>query len=137
MSMKFKSVACPAPSVGADYSNEEDILVPDQGLSLREILERFTRGESLPVGQPTEYGEDEDFDNPMNVDLEKAANMDLVEKQEFVERLQDYQTRYDAQEKRKEKDALEASEKAKKLAEEKRIRIAAKKLAKRSSGGQA
>lgn len=131
--MKFKSSAIPNPSLGEDYSQVEDIVVPDQSMSLEEILVRFTRGEPLQVGFDAEFGSEE-MDNPLNVDLEKLANSDLVDKEEFIRSLKELQGRYNKQEK----------EKADKLAAEKlaafekkdalRIKRAAKKLAEQSSG---
>lgn len=126
--MKYKLSSLPEPSLGEDYSNEVDQVVPDQSMSLEEILTRFVRGESLPVGMEVQEGDDSD--NPLNVDLEKLANSDLVDKEEFVGKLRDLQARYDAQEKKK---AAELEEKKRKEFAEKdakRIRMAARKLAK-------
>ena len=37
--------------------------VPDMSLSIRDILERFSRGQSLPVGRDGVYDDDPDFDD--------------------------------------------------------------------------
>lgn len=104
----------PAPSDGVDFSKEESVVVPDQSMSLQEILERFTRGEPLPVMHETQYGDD-DLDNPLNEDLEKMANADLVDKAEYRDRLKEVQVNYEKQEKIKSaKKAKEAAEMAEK-----------------------
>lgn len=134
--MKWISKSIPVPSEGQDFSNAVDQLVPDQSMSLQEIIKRFTRGEALPVGMETNPG-DEDLDNPLNVDLEKLANADLVDKDEYKDKLKEVQRKYDAQEKAKAKKKAEADKAAVKAADEERIRLAAEKLAKESSGKSA
>lgn len=54
---------------------EDSITVPDMALSVRDIIERFTRG-NLEI-PPVEYGEDEDIDAPMDSieDLVDAQNI--------------------------------------------------------------
>lgn len=121
--MKFRTRAIPEPSKGLDFSKEIVLVVPDQSLSLEEILERFTRGEELPVKFDGEYLEESD------VDLEKLGKFDLVEKAEYVEKLKAVQADYAAQEAEKQRAEDEARAKAAQLAYEKKVRIAAKKLA--------
>lgn len=105
MVMKFRSNAIPNPSVGKSYEGEIELTVPDQTMSLREILERFTRNEPLPIGKEVSYHESED-------DLEKIQHMDLVDRAEYVEKLKETQRKYDKQEKaRKEKERLEIRKK--------------------------
>lgn len=129
--MKYKINAIPEPDLGVDYSNEIDAVVPDQSMSLEEILQRFTRGEQLPIGMEVSEG-DESGDNPLNMDLEKIANSDLVDKEEFIGKLRDIQKRYDTQEREKrEAEAKRKQEEFEKL-DQKRIRMAARKLAKES-----
>lgn len=128
--MKFKKSSIPEPSVGTDFSQEIDQVVPDQSMSLEEILTRFTRGEQLPVGMEVQEGDESD--NPLNVDLEKLANSDLVDKEEFIGKLKDLQDRYNQQEKAKaQAEAKRKQEEFEKL-DQKRIRMAARKLAKES-----
>lgn len=135
--MKYKLSSIPEPALGVDYSEEVDLVVPDQSMSLEEILYRFTRGESLPVGFDVNFDEDSDMSNPLNVDLEKIANSDLVDREEFIDKLKDVQRRYNEQEKAKaEAEAKRKEEEFKKL-DEKRIRLAARKLAKESSNKSA
>lgn len=112
--MNFKSIACPNASRGEDGGRKK-VVVPNQSLSLQDILERFTREEALPIGRDIEYHESDD-------DLEKVQHMDLVDREEFIERLRDTQGRYEKQEKHKAKalrDKLvdEAKAEAKKEAE--------------------
>lgn len=93
--MKFKSYATPAVSVGV-LTRAKKIVVPNQAMSIHEILERFTRNEQLPIGKDVQYHESED-------DLEKISHMDLVDRAEYVEKLQETQKLYQAQEAKKEK----------------------------------
>lgn len=98
--MKFKSIAIPVASQGEDFTDVIDQVVPDQSMSLEEILHRFTRNESLPVAMQAEYGDD-DIENPLNVDLEKMATADLVDKEQFTDQLKEVKKAYEKQEKEK------------------------------------
>lgn len=108
--MKYKSVSLPAPSKGTEAKGPE-LVAPNQALSLRQILERFTRNQAVPVGRDHSYDEGED-------DLEKVAHMDLVDKAEFVEKLKQTQKDFEKQEKAK------AAAQRKKLEDEERQKIA-------------
>lgn len=115
--IKYIGKAWPTPSKGVDYSDEIVITVPDQSMSLQEILERFTRGESLPIEHEGSEGETD-----LGFDLEKMRSVDLVDRQEFIDKMKDIQNRY-ADKERAEKNALEQKEQAeKKAALEKEIR---------------
>lgn len=92
--MNYKSVASPAPSVGLAITGKK-LVVPNQAMSLQEILMRFTRNEQLPIGKDLQYHESED-------DLEKVLHMDLVDREEFVDKLKETQKFYKAQEAKKE-----------------------------------
>lgn len=92
--MKYKSIASPEPSVGL-VCPEKKSVVPSMALSLEEILRRFTRGEPLNIGR----GDPEYDDGPD--DLEKVANMDLVDREEYIDKLKATQKAYDKQESRK------------------------------------
>lgn len=92
--MKYRSIATPAPSVGSRTGSKK-LVVPNQTMSLEEILKRFTRGESLEIGK------DGTFDDEGDDDLEKVANMDLVDKAEFVDKLKQTQKDFEKQEKEK------------------------------------
>lgn len=129
--MIFKSIAIPEPSEGLDFTDVVDQVVPDQSMSLEYILKRFTRGEPLPIGHEVSYGsESEGF---LDVDLEKLAASDLVDKAEYIEKLNEVKSAYEKQEKQKAQNARADAEAKAKAAEEKRIRIAARRLAKESS----
>lgn len=123
--MRFVSRACPVSQGGEDYTNVEKIVVPDQGLTLKEILERFTRGEALPVGKDAQYGDD-----TMDVDLEKIKHLDLVDRQEFYEKLDEVKQKWQRQEKAKEKTEAEKRKAEEKAAFDKKVRLAARKIAK-------
>lgn len=125
--MKYKSVSIPAPSKGADYSKEVDQVVPDQSMSLEEILRRFTRGEAVPAGH------DVAFDDDSDIDMEKLATADLVDKAEMAQQMRDVQSKFDEQEKSRKAAEKKAKDEADKKAEQKRINLAARKLAKGNS----
>lgn len=91
--MKFKSIANPSTSEGRLPIGKK-ITVPDQTMSLEEILSRFTRGEAVAVGRDINYHESDD-------DLEKVSRMDLVDKEEYIDRLKQTQRTYQEQEKAK------------------------------------
>jgi hypothetical protein len=114
--MRYKSVAVPGPSVGAPGIKVKKVQ-PNMALSLEEILERFTRGESLEIGA----GEGQYDDGPE--DLEKMAHADLVDKAEAAEAFKGTQKKYKKQEADK---AKKEKERLDKLAVEK---LAADKLA--------
>lgn len=84
--MKFKGIAIPQPWPGVMIEGPKQV-VPDQSLSLREILARFTRNEALPIGSTTHYGSDgaidPESDSEFNIDVEKARYWDLTEKDDF------------------------------------------------------
>lgn len=104
--MQYKSIAVPAPSEGHKPLKLK-LTVPNQSMSLQEILERFTRGEPLPIGQQIEYHESDD-------DLEKLKTMDLVDREEFIDKLKKTQKDFEQQERKKaEKQQRQAVEKAK------------------------
>lgn len=107
---RFKSKSIPPISPGYDCTHQVKEVVPDQSMSLREILERFTRGEAVPIGKEGTF--DEDSDSEDSVDLEKMGKADLVDKEEYYAKLQDTKNAYEKQEKAK-------NAKAAKLAKEK------------------
>lgn len=115
--MNFKSIASPAPSPGVPGGRPK-LVTPDMSISLEEILRRFTRGEPLEIGRDgLQYDDDGD------VDLEKLKHMDLVDRQEFAEKLKATTKQYEKEQKAREK---REKERLDKLAVEK---IAADKLA--------
>lgn len=130
--MQYKKSSLPEPWEGVDYTNEIDQVIPDQSMTLEEILTRFTRGETLPVGMEFADG-DEEGDNPLGVDLEKVKNSDLVDKAEFIEKLKDVQRQFDEQEQKKAADKKAAEAKAFAEKDAKRIRMAARKLVAKDS----
>lgn len=92
--MKYKSIAAPQLPKGLTFRGKS-LVVPNQSMSLEEILSRFTRGEPLEIGR-----EGAQYDDGPE-DLEKVSHMDLVDRAEFVDKLKQTQKRYDKQEARK------------------------------------
>lgn len=97
--MIYKSLASPGVSPGLVIKDKK-IVVPNQSMSLHEILERFTRNEELPIGRDVQYHESED-------DLEKIAHMDLVDREEYADKFRETQKAYKKQEAAKQKAAKE------------------------------
>lgn len=137
--MVSKANAFPKPWDGVSFEGVKDQVVPDQSLTLKEILTRFVRGEALPVGQKHTYGSDGSIDpeseSNFNVDLEKAKHWDLTEKAEFRDAVMAERERLGKVEASKKKDADEKKALADKAAFDKKVRIAAKKYAKQYPGG--
>lgn len=96
------------------------LVVPDQSLSLREILKRFTRHEALPIGSNTHYGSDgsidPESDSEFNIDVEKARYWDLTEKDDFKAMVYAEKARHEKIEKAK-ADKVKAANAAKQKAE--------------------
>lgn len=120
---------------GLDLSDEEVLVVPDQSMSLEEILHRFVRGDELNIGGDIGYGDnqDEDLDNPLSVDVEKIRHMDLVELDELRERVQDARKRFETDEKDRKAKAEAEAEKRSKEREEAEERKFEERMAKRQS----
>ena len=128
--MKFRAVAIPDVDPGIDYSEVKVEVVPNQALSLREILTRFSRGESMDVGFSGRFG-GEDADTDESVDLEKLRDFDLVEKEDFVKKQKEVAAKFEAQENRKKAMAEKKAAEEKAAADEERIE---KEVEKRSRG---
>jgi len=67
----------PVKVTGKSFVGVKRCTVPNQSMSLREILERFVKRESLPLVHEGQY--EERFG-----DLEKVANMDIVDQKEYA-----------------------------------------------------
>jgi hypothetical protein len=76
---------------GQDYSKESKLTVPNQAMSLQEILNRFVRNEPLAIGKDVNYHESDD-------DLEKLARLDPVDKMAYIQKMQEVQDKFQAQE---------------------------------------
>jgi hypothetical protein len=97
--MKYLSVSVPVPSLGIKSVGPK-LVQPNMAMSLQEILQRFVRGEKVPVGMGDgQYDDGEE-------DLEKMAHADLVDKAEHAEKMKQVQKQY-----KKQQRELEAAEK--------------------------
>lgn len=118
--MRFKSQAFPSPSEGMRTTTGKQVQ-PNQAMSLETILERFTRNEPVAVGKDVQFHDSDD-------DLEKVKNMDLVDREEFIDKLKRTQKEY--------KNQLESEEKAaRKAANDKILEEEKAKLAKQKKEG--
>lgn len=109
--MKYISKSVPELSQGLSFEGVEELTVPNQSMTLQEILQRFVRKEKLPVGKEVSFSES-------NYDLEKLSSMDLVERDEFIAEQKRVAARFERQQKAKaeaEAQRLAALEAAKKL----------------------
>jgi len=115
--MKFRAISIPTPAKGQGNFPPKQVQ-PNQSMSLEEILERFTRGEPVAVGRDIQYHESDD-------DLEKVKNMDLVDREEYMDKLKQTRKDFDKQEKKK----ADAGRKAarEKIEEEERAKLAKEK----------
>jgi len=121
--MKFKALSSPPVSKGQAGGRKKQV-VPDQAMSLEEILKRFVRNEPLPVGRQGLYHEGED-------DLSKLDDMDPTEKKEYADRLRQTQREYKEQQRVK-RVKIETEERAKIAA-----KLAAEIAAKAAAGKKA
>lgn len=71
------------PKVPGVVNEEASLTVPNQSMTIPEMMERFNNGLSVPVST-MEYGDDEDDDDPLPIvqDL-----MDIEEAREFARRI--------------------------------------------------
>lgn len=118
----FKAIAWPDASKGESFEGQPVLVVPNQSLSLQDIIERFTRGEAVPVGNDVNFHDSDD-------DIEKIRHMDLVDREEFMNSLERIQERYKEFEQRKAKEQAEkiAAETRAKIEAETRAKVAAEK----------
>lgn len=102
--MKYISKAIPGVALGIKTTGKS-LVVPNQALSLQEILARFTRGEPLAIGREGQYHESED-------DLEKISRMDPVDQEEFRQKWSETQQLYEQQENTRKENRRKKYEKA-------------------------
>ncbi|AZL82664.1 hypothetical protein [Apis mellifera associated microvirus 34] len=112
---------------------EKDQVVPDQSMSLREILTRFVRREALPVSKATFYGSetgiDPDSESHFNVDQEKAQYWDFTEKADFKEKVDNAKRELEQYESAKKKRAEAKKAEAEKAEFERKVEEAAARRA--------
>lgn len=67
-----------------EVNNEPSLTIPDQTMTIPEILERFARG--LPIGGQTEgyYDEDDDLPDYRTLDLEERAQLAIKYQTEIL-----------------------------------------------------
>lgn len=105
-----------------EVNNSPSQTVPDESYTMRELLDRFTRGLDPSVArQPTNDGLDT-LDSP---DLEKLRDSDLVDRQEYAEALSRLNGSKKSQLKTQIDEARKKAAESKKAAEEREARIKA------------
>lgn len=99
----FKNILHYQPYIG-EVNQQPSLTVPDQTMSMRQILARHSRGLPISNGkEPIYHGEDDYIPDP--------RTLDLVDRQEYAEKLQETVKTYKQQaaEKAAEKAALKAA----------------------------
>lgn len=96
--------------IGQDFSNVEKMTVPNQTLTLKEILRRYIKKEPLPSMKEGTFHESE-------YDLEKLSQADLTEQHEVIEELKQKVKRkkkvvddYQEEQKKKEEERAKGSQ---------------------------
>lgn len=92
------------PITGQSFIGAKICVVPNQSMTLREILKRFVKHEALPVVKEGVYSESQD------IDLEKFAHEDITVREEIRD---ENKVRVDELKKQVDKDKKSAMEKAK------------------------
>lgn len=122
MPIIYKSIASPTPKGSSrDWSKLEKLTVPDQSLSLQDILDRFSRKEALPVGKDPSYNDEIEIDSPFAVDLEKLGQADILDKMEHAEQWREISDTFKREEAARVAKKTAADKKAAKEAENERI----------------
>lgn len=89
------------------------LTMPDQSLTIKQILERHTRGQRIP-DQMVGYYDDEN--DPLELNGTNIETLDLSEKREILERVQDktrrLRSRYNKQERDKYEEGIKTRAKA-------------------------
>ena len=68
----------------SDNKGEKTLTIPDASYTIRELLDRHSRGMATEIGNAPQYPFDKDMDHD-DVDLEELARMDMAERQKIVE----------------------------------------------------
>lgn len=130
--MKFRGISLPAPFKGIPVTWKDQV-VPDQSMSLKDILTRFVRREALPVSKDTYYGSqtgiDPDSESEFNVDQEKAQYWDFTEKADFKEKVDNAKREHEQYQSAKKKRAEAKKAEAEKAEFERKVEEAAARKA--------
>ncbi|WNK13149.1 MAG: hypothetical protein [Microvirus sp.] len=97
-----------------EFYTGKSLTINDDTMSIRELLERYTRGQELPI-RPGTYGDDENEEDDMEgLDLEKFGRADINEKfrihKDQVERVN--QAKKAIKERKEHLEGVEATKKA-------------------------
>lgn len=95
------------PTIDFGKAKRKSITVPDQSMSIEEIVKRYTRGIPVDIKMNNPVYIDQSGDNAL--DLEKAARLDFAQKHELAQQIkEDAQNAVDsANERRKEREKLQ------------------------------
>lgn len=104
------------PRKALDFSKVKSVTVPDQSMSLAEIIRRFVRKESLPVLKEGVY--EDRFG-----DLEKLANEDIVVQLDRAAEISDWLRKAEERQKRLDKEKADAAAAAAKVLADRQAKL--------------
>lgn len=104
------------PRKALDFSRVKSVTVPDQSMSLAEIIRRFVRKESLPVLKEGVY--EDRFG-----DLEKLANEDIVVQLDRAAEIGDWLKKAEERQKRLDKEKADAAAAAAKVLADRQAKL--------------
>jgi hypothetical protein len=84
--MKIRNIFNAKEFTDNEINNEPSLTIPDQSMSVRELLQRFANG--LPLGGVKEQiyeGEDGDGIDPRRLDLADRQELEIAARQELAE----------------------------------------------------
>lgn len=91
MSKKLKKIQTQNNYNYKDHKGEipkgVSLTIPDQSMSIRQLIERHTRGQQIPIHMPSyQFTSDSEIDESMNIpDMEKLDYFEKVELKENVQ----------------------------------------------------
>lgn len=95
----------PVKVVGQSFVGTKVLTVPNQSLTLKDVIRKFVRREALPIMHEGTYSEGD------HGDLEKFATLDFTEQEEIVEAQKKKVSRFKEQLEKRQKEKLEKHEK--------------------------
>jgi len=99
---RLRSIATYVPKPGYETIRGKSMTLPDQSLTIQEILTRFSRGLPIGVGKEPIWNEDDpDFDDD---DMTRTPGFDIVDAENFINEIELKKPRKKAENKPDEKE---------------------------------
>ena len=84
--MKIRTIFNASEFNDAEKNTEPSMTIPDQSMSVRELLQRYAHGLPLAGGkEPIYEGEDGDGIDPRRLDLAERQELEILARQELAE----------------------------------------------------